>query len=480
MARHAPFFAAALLAALSLSTLRPGEAGATGMQGHVYMAQCAAENVTDARLRAIFDAFPKHVANGAFLVDSGYIMPDHDQGEIPHWEAFIEAYLQLIRERYEAPYDSPEAAAHVSLLMGMAAHGITDSTFDTLIYARAEQVEPEPMDSFDTAMDIFLVHDMPRYFIPEIVADPQTLSDAFTAVEHPISPEDVTTAMSTARSGIAAVTTLLEAGADEYGLKYPWGRAHFLDAKTPGSYSFGAGVVMGYYRELLRRLDGDTSADQIVIGTYPSDAYPLVTLDATRPDGKVILFFGHGLDRGSINDDVVTVLGPDGMAVPATVEVFRGDEWANVLLVKPEQSWQAGAKYEVVLSPTVQTLYGTSPTDDFVFSFTTCASPDENGDCPPAAAPGPFVACPKTEAQYAMPRGEGGGGSGGGGGAGGAGGGGAAGAGAAGGAGGGQGSGDTEGGGCECGLSTRDGEVPGALALLGFGAAALRRRRRRP
>jgi MYXO-CTERM domain-containing protein len=462
-----------LLPAIAVSAavaLPPRSAGATGMQGHMYMAMCAAEQVTDPRLRAVFDAFPTHLANGAYLVDSGYTKEDHDQGEIPHWEGYIEAYLQLVRTKHAPPYDSPEAAQHIATLMGMAAHGITDSTFDTLLYARAEQVEPSDMGSFDTAMDVFLVADMPRFYIPEYAYDAAILSEAFSGVGHPIAEGEITSAISTAHAGIAAVTTLLYKGADDYGAKYPWGRAHFLDGRTPGSYAFGARVVMGYYRELLRRIDGDTSADQIVIGTYPSAENPLVTLDATRPDGKVILYFGHGLDRLSITADIVTVLGPGGAAVPVKVDVFRGDEWANVLVIQAEQDWQPGETYEVVLSNAVQTLHGVSPADDFTFSFTTCASPDQNGDCPPPDGPPPASACPKTEAMYAVQPGEGGaGGSGGGGGAGGAGG--------SGGSGGSPEDGGG-GGGCGCGVAENTGAPAWGIAALGLAMALVRRRRR--
>ncbi len=465
MKRSIPCLLAASAASLALLSAPP--ARATGMQGHMYMAMCAAEQVADPRLRAVFDGYPLHLANGAFLVDSGYTMEDHDQGEIPHWEGFIEAYLQLIREKYPAPYDSPEASQHIANLMGMAAHGITDSTFDTLIYARAEQVEPSNMDSFDTAMDVFIVADMPRYFIPDYAYDAPLLSEAFTRVQHPIPEADIDSAISTARTGIAAVTHLLYKGAGDYGKKYPWGRANFLNTATPGSYAFGAKVVMGYYRELLRRLDGDTSADEIVIGTYPSADYPLVTLDATRPDGKVILFFGHGLDRASITGDTVTVLGPDGMAVPVSVDVFRGDQWANVLVVQAQQSWLPGATYQVVLSNAVQTLHGASPQDDHTFSFTTCASPDANGDCP-APGPAPASACPETEKMYEVRPGEGGGGEGGTGGTGGTGGG---------TAGTGTGGAPTASSG-GCGVSGGRSDAPWMLLVLGGTGALLRRRRR--
>ncbi|MBK8255471.1 MAG: Ig-like domain-containing protein [Polyangiaceae bacterium] len=419
MLRVRSIFAAATLASLPL--LFTSISNATGMQGHMYMAMCAAEQVTDARLRAVFDGYPIHLANGAFLVDSGYTQEDHDQGEIPHWEGFIEAYVQHIRKTYAAPYDTPEASQHVANLMGMAAHGITDSTFDTLIYARAEQVEPSNMDSFDTAMDIFLVADMPRYFVPDFAYHSPTLSQIFTDVNHPVPVENVEKAASTARIGIAAVSELLYKGADDFGKKYPWGRANFLNPKTPGSYAFGAKVVMGYYRELLKRLDGDTSADEVVIGTYPSADNPMVTLDSSRPDGKVILFFGAGIDRNTLPANIVTILGPDGMEVPAQSSVFRGDTWANVLVVTPEQNWLANSTYQVVLSNTIQNLYGASPAEDFAFSFTTCASPDGEGNCPVDSTP-LTSGCPKTEEAYKSWPSEGSGGSGGSGGMGGAGG----------------------------------------------------------
>jgi hypothetical protein len=177
-------------AAFGLAVLgASGHAGATGMQGHIYMAQCAAEQTANARLRAIFDAHPLELANGAFFPDSGYTADDHEQGEIPHWEQYVEGYLQLIRERYQPPYDDPEAAAHVAFLMGIAAHGITDSTFDSLLFDRAAQLEPGDMDKFDAAMDVFLVHDRPRYFVPDLTYDAATLADVFKLqIPHPVTP----------------------------------------------------------------------------------------------------------------------------------------------------------------------------------------------------------------------------------------------------------------------------------------------------
>lgn len=379
------------------------EARATGMQGHVYMAQCGAEQVQDVRLRAIFDAQPTHLANGGFFPDSGYTAKDHDQGEIPHWEGYVQAYVELIRETYGPKFDSPEAQQHIAFLMGMAAHGITDSTYDAIFGDRAAQVEPTDINSLDMANEIFLVHDLPRYYIPELVVDTQTHSKVFTdRLLHPVTPDAIADAMGTAKSGIAVVANLLYVGADEWGAKYPWARKHLLDPRIPGAYPFGAKVVTGYYRELLRRLDNNPSADQIVIGTYPDAAYPLATLDNTRPDGKIHFFFGEGLERTSVDDTTIEVQDEGGNVIPTKWNFFRGDTWPNVIQVAALEGWKPGTKYTVVLKNTIKSLQGVSPTNPFSISFSTCTPAAAGGDCPEIIGPAPASACPKLDAQYSM------------------------------------------------------------------------------
>ncbi|WP_282417226.1 Ig-like domain-containing protein [Polyangium sp. 15x6] len=406
---HAPriFSKKRPLAALAflLSTLgTAGTASATGMQGHIYMAQCAAEQVTDTRLRAVFDAHLNDLSNGAFFPDSGYTAEDHDQGEIPHWEQYVQGYIELIRARYgDKPLENPEAAAHVAFLMGLAAHGITDSTFDSLLYERADQVDPGDMDTFDMAMDIFLVHDHPRYYLPEIAIDTKTQSELFEQkIVHPVTPDAIQKAMSTAWSGLSVVANFLYLGADDYGKKFPWARQSLRDPRTPGGYPFGARVTMGYYREILRRLDGNPSADDVVIGAYPDEAYPFATLDNTRPDGRIVLFFGEGMDRATTDDAVVTVRDAAGNVVPTKVSGYRGDQWANVLLVTAQEPWKAATKYTASLHKSIKTLAGVSPTEDLVFSFTTCTPESPGGDCAVEVGPPPASPCPKLDEAYSM------------------------------------------------------------------------------
>jgi hypothetical protein len=207
--------------------------------------------------------------------------------------------------------------------------------------------------------------------------------------------------MSTAWSGIAFVAKYLYLDADHYGAEFPWGREHFLDPRTPGGYAFGSKTVGGYYRELLKRLDGDPSADGVVIGTYPDDAYPMVTLDSTRPDGRIVIFFGHGIDRTSIDGTTVVVRDDVGSTVPVTIDVFRGDQWANVLTIRPESPWLPSMQYSATLSKTIRTLHGTSPSQDFELAFLTCTPRAAGGDCDETVGPPPPSPCPALDARYA-------------------------------------------------------------------------------
>lgn len=395
----APRVVTALLG--SAAALAPIHAHATGMQGHMYMAECAAEQSSDPRLRALFEEHFLSLQNGAFFPDSGYTADDHDQGEIAHWEQYVQGYIELIRERYPAPLESDEGAKHVAFLMGLAAHGITDSTFDPLLMDRSEQVDPGDINELDMTMDIFLVAKLPRSYVPTLSFDAQTLSDVYQQkIPHQVTAASVEKAMKTARSGIAAVTTLLSTSAGVYEQRHPWAAGAFLDGRVPGGYPFGAQVAARYYEELLRRLDGDVSADAVVIGTYPSASMPLVTLDASRADGRVVLFFGHGLDRESLDlENNLALFDASGERVPAEVATFRGDRWVNVLTLRPKDAWAPSSTYKLVLKNAIRTLNGASPSKDFELLIPTC-TPDASGDCAPLTGSPPASRCPKTDARY--------------------------------------------------------------------------------
>lgn len=397
---------AALVAAPLCLAALPGDARATGMQGHIYMAECGAELMGDGPLASLlFDEQLAWLVNGAFFPDSGYTADDHDQGEIPHWESFVEAYVQHLRATYASPLTDPAAAEHVAFLFGLAAHGITDSTFDTLLWPRSEEVDPGDVDKLDTAMDVFLVSDLERDLVPDVLHHEDVLSGLFTDVGHPIAPDSIASAMSTARIGIAAVTQLLSKGPEDAIAAHPWAHAAYLDPRTPGGYQHGARVVRRYYEELEKRLEGSADVDGLVIGTYPDAEAPLTTLDHTRSDARVLVFFGHGLDRASVNETSVVVRGPGGAPVPTAASGFRGDQWLNAIVLEPLADWQPDTTYELVVSASLVTLNGHSPSADVVIPFTTpCAGCEPT---PPLGTPeaegGPPSRCALTDARHPFP-----------------------------------------------------------------------------
>ncbi len=396
-----PLARACSLVALAQGLLFGSSAGATGMQGHIYMAECGAEQLAAGPLRtAVFDEELPWLTNGAFFPDSGYTADDHDQGEIPHWEGYVDAYVAWLRAHFDEPLSAPEAREHVAFLFGIAAHGITDSTFDSLLWPASAERDPGNVESLDTAMDVFLVHDLARHLVPDIVLHEDVLSQLFSDVGHPISEDAIVDAMAVARVGIAAVTNFLAAHPEERLAEHPWAHTAYLDPRTPGGYAFGARVVRRYYEELEKRLAGSADVAGLVIGTYPDATTPLAALDRNDAHARLVIFFGHGVDRASFSAASVVVRDELGNSVPGAVNGFRGDEWLNVVTFDPEGDWAADASYELVVKKTLVTQGGHSPSADIVVPFTApCAG------CEPrlGKAGVPPSSCPLTDTRHPFP-----------------------------------------------------------------------------
>jgi len=229
------------------------------------------------------------------------------------------------------------------------------------------------------------------------VAHEEVLSEVFSAVQHPIAAADIVQAMKTAKLGIGAVTHLLALAPEESIAEHAWAHDAYLDPRTPGGYPFGARVVKRYYEELVKRLEGSPDADGIVIGTYPDALAPLASLDRTNAHARVAVFFGHGIDRASFGEGSVRVEDDTGQPVAGTVAGFRGDEWLNVVTFDPAADWQPERTYSIVVSKSLVTLDGNSPSQDLVIPFTTPCD-----GCEPALGfegrpPSP---CPVTDARY--------------------------------------------------------------------------------
>ncbi len=382
--------AAAVVPAL-LAVAEP--ARATGMQGHVWSSHCALETLPPGELKTLLEENARRLDNGSFFPDSGYAA-GHAYGEAAHWEQFVEGYVRWLRATWADPLRDPAAAPHVAFLMGAASHGLVDQTFDILFTDKVREVDG-PTDDLDTSMDIFLA--ARRVYVPELDYPAKDLATIFgerLGLEVPASA--ITKGMDLARTGQAVVTELLWKDHEARGKQYPWARARYLDPRVPGAYPWGGPAVAKYWQNVARRLQGDATADALVVGTDPAPNGALRGLAAGKVDAYLTVFVGQGLKRSSITESSFFVVDASGAVVPTEIRL-RGDEWATTLQLRPKADWAPSAKYTLVLDTAVETLSGTHPTSRFELPFTTpCAgcSTELDGDPPPSP-------CPKTMTAHA-------------------------------------------------------------------------------
>lgn len=382
------------LLSFAATLLVSSAASATGMHGHIWSSQCALETLPDGRLRSLLDGQRLRLDNGSFFPDSGYAAK-HEYGETAHWEQFVDGYIQWLRAKHADP--ARDAPQHVAFLMGAASHGLVDQTFDILFMDRVREVDG-PTDDLDTSMDIFL--NVERKYVPDFAYDPNDLVDVFAKhVGLTVPPAEIKEGMDLARVGMGFVAEILWKDADKRGATYPWARAHYQDLRAPGSYPWGAAGVARYWENILRRLDGDASADALVVAADPPANGALATNSAGKVGALLTLFVGQGLKRPSVTSASFYVLDSAGVVVPTDVRL-RGDEYATTLQLKPRADWSPDAKYTLVLDTAIETLNGTHPSKRFELPFqAACAGC--NAELTGAAPPSP---CPKTLAAFPRPR----------------------------------------------------------------------------
>jgi hypothetical protein len=370
----------ALLSFLFVTAL-PASAAATGMQGHIWSSHCALETLSDARLRPLLEKERTRLDNGSFFPDSGYAAK-HEYGETAHWEKFIDGYIKWLRAKYPDPVT--EAPQHVAFLMGAASHGLVDQTFDILFMDRQREISGE-VEDLDTSMDIFLA--VKRKFVPDFAYDANELVDVFGKnVGLTVPAGEIKEGMDLARVGMGFVTEILYKDEAKRAAQYPWAHANYQDVRVPGSYPWGGLAVAKYWQVMLRRLDGNTSADDIVVGSDPPHG-----VSAGKLDSYATLFVGYGLKRPSITASSFYVTDASGV-VPTDIRI-RGDEYATTLQLQPKSDWKTDTQYTLVLDTTVETIDGTRPSKKFELPFKV--TPLATGAAPASPCPAALVAYPR-------------------------------------------------------------------------------------
>lgn len=128
----------------------PCIAPAAGLTTHVFMADRAVTHVdggTHPVLRQLLDNNRNLVLSGAYFPDSGYV-PTLSYGEYAHWDHFIQGYQRYISDQcgdelpFTAQSDLQSRCARLTAhMLGAAAHGIGDETWDFLFETIAAEID---------------------------------------------------------------------------------------------------------------------------------------------------------------------------------------------------------------------------------------------------------------------------------------------------------------------------------------------------
>lgn len=104
---------------------------AGGGMTHMYIAEQAIERLGDAQLRHLLWNNLEAYLVGAYYPDSGYIRGSH-YGEISHWDPFIYAFADYIKEKYKDPVQQNPKL--VAFLFGCAVHRVSDEVTHFTFY----------------------------------------------------------------------------------------------------------------------------------------------------------------------------------------------------------------------------------------------------------------------------------------------------------------------------------------------------------
>ena len=352
---------AAAIACLAL----PASAQAAGMTTHAYMAQ-EAVRWTSPELRRVLETHSQYLLSGAAYPDSGYA-PMTTFGEESHWERFVNRYVRHIRA--QAPARGCGGLANplgpcaplIAHMMGTAAHGMGDETWDWLFEPRTVDHGEHPPNqcfydpahtdgetcpvnlhtahshlqdgtplggfgmtpgqlssSIEYAMDIMAIADRNRLFgtspLPPPVPDLLGLYPGWDqnrlAAEIAGGHGFITLALSAEKGVSPAESRRLRR-------QMPWSSANFVEA--PGGVEWSARAIARYYEALWQKLQG-RDPDPEVAAVYPADGAKGVPVE--WPAGK----WSPGPHTGGGENRIIAVLSKAVWPPSVTPESFYLEE----------------------------------------------------------------------------------------------------------------------------------------------------------
>ena len=337
----------ALAAVLACLFVLPASAHGAGMTTHAFMAEDAVR-WTNPELGRLLRTQRDYLLSGAAYPDSGYA-PMTTFGEETHWERFVNRYVRRIRElapeRGCGDLANPlgPCAPLIAHMMGTAAHGMGDETWDWLFEPRTVDHGERPANpcfydgshtdpdscpvnltqahshlehstpaggfgmtpgqlssSIEYSMDIMAIADHGRIFgtspVPPPVPDLLGLYPGWDqrrlAAEMAGGHAFITTALTAEKAVSPAESRRLRR-------QMPWSSAHFVDA--PGGVRWSGRAIAGYMDALWRKLHGE-DPDPRVAAVYPAPG--ATDVPVAWPAGK----WSPGPHTGGGDNRIIAVL----------------------------------------------------------------------------------------------------------------------------------------------------------------------------
>lgn len=340
----------AILAACAIVIAAPSveQAGAAGMVTHAYMADEAVEHIQTPELKRLLELQAQPLLSGASYPDGGYFVqsfPGGDYGEVSHWEGFTDAYAQYIRSKPGCGDLSDPlgpCAPLIGHLMGTAAHGMGDETWDWMFEPLTVDHQENPdhpsappdvppgslINSIAYAMDMIALVDYFRWTEQGLFLPPPT---DLTAVYSSIGRSDITAAGIVAGHGamegaLAGERTAAPTEAERVREQMPWSAANFYSES--GGVRDSAEAIAGYYDSLWAKLTASERPAPRVVAVHPEDGeqgvptawQPPRTSPGPHTGGgelRVLTVLSSAVDASTVDASSFQLLDPSGAQVPA-------------------------------------------------------------------------------------------------------------------------------------------------------------------
>ncbi len=376
---------AVLIAApLALALLHdPAPARANGCNTHTWISLHALDHLPDGALKGMLSRPELRAAliNGSIFPDGGYVVDD-DYGEMAHWEPFVQAYIEWMREEVPHPYDVGEAAEYVAFLLGLASHGMADQVFDSSFVetARIEDAagwSEELFTSHDTATDVMLIAETGVNYLDTPVWVPANELEALyrERLGYEISAGTLDNSQELMHRLVLNYGTSQAENPNkvqDYRDQYPWTADNLMRDDAMGAPPCEGEVVAAYWLALWDRLHDESGPQNFVIATYPRDGSTGHPTDYTAPYAWLDVVFGAGIQEAQL-DGHFAVVDSTGKSYELEVGTQWGSDEANLVKIKPLEDWAQDETFTLTVTPGLDFIDGYTMDEPFTMTFSTAA-----------------------------------------------------------------------------------------------------------